>query len=168
VLTSLAFPFLGVRYAADKTEIIDNPAKAVACYDPGYTLVEKLPTISTKFRRQRETGEFPANFTHYYDVYSLLKRSAVQAFIGTDAYNVHKKKRFRTGDNPNIAENQAFILSDAETRATYKSAYAQTGALYFRAQPTFEEILDEIGRWAARLEDRLKNRAAVYVICTRS
>ena len=79
-------------YAADKTEIIDNRAKAVACYDPGYTLVEKLQTISTKFRRQQETGEFPANFMrHYYDVYSLLKRPEVQAFIGTDAYNAHKK-----------------------------------------------------------------------------
>ena len=32
-------------YAADKVEIIDNRAKAVACYDPGYTLVEKLQTM---------------------------------------------------------------------------------------------------------------------------
>jgi hypothetical protein len=32
-------------------EIIDNRAKAVACCDPGYTLVEKLQTISTKFRK---------------------------------------------------------------------------------------------------------------------
>ena len=28
-----------------KVEIIDNRAKAVACYDPGYTLVEKLQTM---------------------------------------------------------------------------------------------------------------------------
>jgi hypothetical protein len=40
-------------YAADKVEIIDNRAKAVACYDPGYTLVEKLQTISTKYRKQQ-------------------------------------------------------------------------------------------------------------------
>ncbi|MGO9428138.1 nucleotidyl transferase AbiEii/AbiGii toxin family protein [Rhodoblastus sp.] len=139
-------------YAADKTEIIDNRAKAVACYDPGYTLVEKLQTISTKFRRQQETGEFPANFMrHYYDVYSLLKRPEVQAFIGTDAYNAHKEKRFRRGDNPNIAENEAFILSNADIRATYAAAFRQTSALYYRTQPTFEEILGEIGRWAARL-----------------
>jgi hypothetical protein len=74
-------------YAAGNVEIIDNRAKAVPCYDPGYTLVEKLQTISTKFRKQQETGEFPANFMrHYYDVYSLLQRPEVQAFIGTGAY----------------------------------------------------------------------------------
>jgi hypothetical protein len=39
-------------YAADKVTIIDNRAKAVPCYDPGYTFVEKLQTVSTKFRQQ--------------------------------------------------------------------------------------------------------------------
>ena len=52
---------------------------------------------------------------HYYDVYGLLQRSEVQAFVGTDAYKAHKTKRFRSGDNLNIAENQAFILADPET-----------------------------------------------------
>ena len=27
---------------------------------------------------------------HYYDVYSLLRRPEVQAFIGTEAYKAHK------------------------------------------------------------------------------
>ena len=138
--------------AVDKVDILDNRAMAVACYDPGYTLVEKLQTISTKFRKQQETGEFPANFMrHYYDVFSLLRRPEVQAFIGTDAYRAHKTKRFPKADNPDIAENQAFILADPQTRATYEAAYAQTSALYYKAKPTFEEILTEIRRWAARL-----------------
>jgi hypothetical protein len=34
----------------------------VACYDPGYTLVEKLQTISTKYRRQQERGDMPVDF----------------------------------------------------------------------------------------------------------
>ena len=69
-------------YAADKVEIIDNRAKAVACYDPGYTLVEKLQTISTKYRRQQERGDMPVDFMrHYYDVYSLLRQPSVQAFV---------------------------------------------------------------------------------------
>ncbi len=140
------------EFARDKVEIIDNRAKAVACYDPGYTLVEKLQTISTKFRRQQETDEFPANFMrHYYDVFCLLQRPEVQAFIGSDAYRAHKKKRFRSGDNPDIAENKAFVLSDAATRALYQSAYAQTGAIYYKSKPSFDEILAEIGRWAAKL-----------------
>lgn len=64
-------------YAADKVDIADNRALATACYHPGYTLVEKLQTISTKFRKQRENNEFPANFLrHYYDVYALLQNSS--------------------------------------------------------------------------------------------
>ncbi len=63
-------------YAAGKVEIIDNRAKAVPCYDSGYTLVEKIQTISTKYRKQQESGEFPANFMRdYYDVYSLLTKA---------------------------------------------------------------------------------------------
>lgn len=88
---------------------------------------------------------------HYYDAYSLLRRSDVQAFIGTDAYKAHKKKRFRPGDNPDIRQNQAFILADPATRETYAKAYAASMALYFGEKPTFEEILEEIGRWADRL-----------------
>jgi hypothetical protein len=138
--------------ATGKVDIIDNRAKAVACYDPGYTLVEKLQTISTKFRKQQETGAFPTNFMrHYYDVYSLLRRPEVQAFIGTNAYKAHKAKRFPKADNPDIAENQAFILADPQTRETYKTAYAQTSALYYKTKPTFQDILAEIAHWAARL-----------------
>jgi len=73
-------------HVAGKVEIIDNRAKGVPCYDPGHTFVEKLQTVSTKFRLQQESGEFPINFMrHYYDIYSLLQRPEVQAFIGTDA-----------------------------------------------------------------------------------
>jgi hypothetical protein len=103
-------------YAADEVDIIDNRARAVACYDPGYTLVEKLQTISTKFRKQQKTGELPSDFMrHYYDVHSLLKRPEVQAFIGTTAYNDHKRNHFPKGDNQNIAENEAFLLSDKKS-----------------------------------------------------
>jgi hypothetical protein len=130
----------------------DNCRHTVACYDPGYTLVEKLQTISTKFRKQQETGDFPVKFLrHYYDVYSLLKRPEVQAFIGTDAYNAHKAKRFPKADNSNIAENDAFILSDPETRASFEKAYAATSALYYKDKPTFDQILKEISAYAKRL-----------------
>src|SRR5208282_5817958 len=92
---------------AKKVDIIDNRAKAVACYDPRYTFVEKLQTISTKFRQQQSSKESPVAFMrHYYDLYSLLRREEVQAFIGAEAYKAHKKKRFRSGDNHNIAQNQ--------------------------------------------------------------
>jgi hypothetical protein len=114
--------------------------------------VEKLQTVSTKFRKQQETEGSPADFIrHYYDVYSLLKRPEVQRFIGTDPYKLHKAKRFPQADNPNIAQNQAFILSNPETRKLYENAYAQTSALYYKDKPTFEQILQEIGGWVSRL-----------------
>jgi hypothetical protein len=139
-------------YPADKVSIIDNRATAVACYDPGYTFVEKLQTVSTKFRLQQATKDRPIDFMrHYYDVYSLLQRPEVQTFIGTGAYTAHKTKRFRGGDNPNIAQNEAFILSDEATRKAYAKAYEDTSALYYGDPPTFDQILKEIAVWRDRL-----------------
>jgi Nucleotidyl transferase AbiEii toxin, Type IV TA system len=139
-------------YAAGKVDIIDNRAKAVACYDPGYTFVEKLQTVSTKFRQQQASKAFPINFMrHYYDIYSLLRRPEVQAFIGTDAYKAHKAKRFPKADNQDIAQNDAFILADPETRKAYAKAFADSSALYYADKPTFEQILEEIGKWIDRL-----------------
>jgi hypothetical protein len=139
-------------YAADKIEIIDNRAKGIACYDPGYTFVEKLQTISTKYRQQQNDKRFPPNFMrHYYDVYSLLDHLEVQDFIGTENYTAHKDRRFRSLDNKNIAKNEAFILSDPETRKTYAATYVKTSALYYGSKPTFEQILQRIESYIARL-----------------
>jgi hypothetical protein len=124
-------------------EIIDNRAIDVACYHPGYTFVEKLQTISTKYRKQHEDGDFPANFMrHYYDVYRLLQDPAVQEFIGTPEYAKHKARRFRAADNPLLSENEAFILSDPETRAAYARAFNTSRSLYYKSQPPFEDILE--------------------------
>jgi hypothetical protein len=139
-------------YAATRVEIIDNRAFAVTCYLPGYTLVEKLQTISTKFRLQQKSGESPADvMRHYYDVYCLLDRPEVQQFIGSDDYKAHKERRFRGGDNPDITKNEAFILTDAAVRAEYKKAYAQTSGLYYRGKPAVSDILARIAANAARL-----------------
>jgi Nucleotidyl transferase AbiEii toxin, Type IV TA system len=139
-------------HAADKVDIIDNRAKGVACYDPGYTFVEKLQTISTKFRLQQAKNDNPIDFMrHYYDVYGLLRRPEVQAFIGTEAYEAHKAKRFPRADNQNIAENQAFILADPEIRKSYDSAFAESSVLYYGDKPTFTQVLERIGKWIDRL-----------------
>lgn len=48
-------------------------ALAVACYEPGYTLVEELQTISTKYRQQQASGGMPKNVVrHYYDVRKFI------------------------------------------------------------------------------------------------
>lgn len=79
--------------------IIDNRAKNILCYCPEYTLVEKLQTISTKYRLQQENKTMHVNFLrHYYDVYRLLESERVLAWIGSDGYKTHKKNRFRSND----------------------------------------------------------------------
>jgi len=137
---------------SSSVQMIDNRAVDVACYDPGYTLVEKLQTISTKYRQQRETGEFPKNFMrHYYDVYCLLQDADVQEFIDTEPYRAHKAKRFRGADNPILTENDAFVLRDPDIRAQYKVAYQSTRSLYYRSQPDFDEIFTVINKHIDRL-----------------
>lgn len=132
-------------YAIGKVEIIDNRAIAVACYHPGYTFAEKLQTISTKYRRQQEDGSFPTNFMrHYYDVYQLLKEPVVLEFIGSDAYEQHKIRRFQNADNLVLAENEAFLLSDPEVRNLYAKAFDQSRSLYYKSQPQFDVILTAI------------------------
>jgi len=130
-------------FAADKVEVTDNRAVDVACYHPGYTFVEKLQTISTKFRQQQKEGDFPANFMrHYYDVFCLLQAPEVRTFIGTKRYKEHKQKRFRAKDNPVLAENEAFLLSDPATREIYADAYARLWTLYYASKPDFATIMD--------------------------
>ena len=133
-------------------QLTDNRAFAVPCYEPGYTFVEKLQTISTKFRMQQESGEMPANFMrHYYDVYCLLADKSVNDFIGTEAYIAHKAKRFRQADESDLTKNEAFRLSDAATRKAYARSYAATAALYYRDNVPFDVILERIAEAAPRL-----------------
>jgi hypothetical protein len=138
--------------AAGLDGLTDNRAIDVRCYEPGYTLVEKLQTVSTKYRQQQASGAMPTNFLrHYYDLYCLLDDPGVQAFIGTDAYFAHKADRFRGGDDPDLRRNPAFSVIDPEARHTYIHAYGLTRALYYRDQPPFEEILTRLGVWLDRL-----------------
>lgn len=142
------------QQAADSglADITDNRALQVACYEPGYTLVEKLQTVSTKYRQQQAGGAMPQNFLrHYYDLYCLLGDSGVQAFVGTEAYAGHKKKRFRSEDDPDLTANAAFWLADPATRKLYEAAYAATSALYYQGQPPFADILARIQEHAPRL-----------------
>lgn len=61
-----------------KVNIIDNIAKEIQCYLPEYTFVEKLQTISTKFRQQQENEKDPVAFIrHYSDVAQLLRQQRV-------------------------------------------------------------------------------------------
>lgn len=132
--------------------ISNNQAIDIKCYHPGYTFVEKLQTVSTKFRKQQESGSLPTNFLrHYYDLSQLIDHPDVQRYIGTDDYHERKGVRFRQGDNQNLAENEAFILSDDETRNTYTREFENTSDLYYKEQPDFESILLKIQSYITEL-----------------
>ena len=132
--------------------VFDNRAFDIPCYHPGYTFVEKLQTVSTKFRLQQATERFPKNFLrHYYDLYCLLGSPEVQAFIGTPEYHAHKERRFPKADNPHIASNDAFDLPDPAVRALYERKYRETAALYYTGQIPFASILERIAHYRDRL-----------------
>lgn len=126
-------------------DIFDNRAQDVLCYVPTHTFVEKLQTISTKYRRVGAGTSFPGNFLrHYYDVYCLLGLDEVQAFIRQPAYTVRKAQRFRTGDEQCISKNPAFLLEDLDQRRLFETEYRKTRAMYYQGQPDFEVILARI------------------------
>jgi hypothetical protein len=69
----------------------------------------------------------------------------LQAFIGTPEYLTHKEERF---PKPDLAiplnQNEAFMLSDEELRASFKKRYTDTAALYYNGQPDFDVLLARI------------------------
>jgi hypothetical protein len=136
------------RAIESKVEIIDNRALDSICYHPGYTLVEKLQTIATKFRNEQGKGVKGVNFMRqYYDVYCLLGSPEVIEFIGSEEYLAHKQKRFPTVDfEISISKNEAFLLSSPEIRADFTARYKTTAALYYQGQPPFDELIERIAK----------------------
>jgi len=131
-----------------KLKITDNRALEIACYHPGYTLVEKLQTIVTKFRGEQGKGDVgpKVNFMRqYYDVYRLLQRNDIQQFITTQTYLEHKRDWFPEVDlDVPLSQKEAFLLSNKEIRQDFKNRYTGTSGLYYQGQPDFDEILKYI------------------------
>jgi hypothetical protein len=126
-------------------QVIDNRAKDVRCYLPGFTFVEKLSAISRKYQQEQEGELMPVNFIrHYYDIYQLLGDQSVREFIGTPAYQEHKILRFRKTDEMDLTKNQAFVLLDPKTREKYAREFKRTEVLYYGGFPSFDQILERI------------------------
>lgn len=143
-ISSWAFDY-GIKYV---TDIEDNRAKKVLCYLPEYTFVEKLQAISSKYRQYKNGKIFPKNFLrHYYDVYCLLDCLSVLDFINTKHYRDRKAERFGEADHLIIANNPAFLLADLNERQLFEFEYQATASLYYKGQPSFENILDRIAQY---------------------
>lgn len=133
-------------------QVHDNRAVNVPCYLSTYTFVEKLQTVSTKYRLQKAEEAFPANFMrHYYDIYCLLSLPEVQAFIGTPPYEARKQQRFRSGDELLAAKNPAFLLENLEERARFEREYRKALPLYYMGQPHLDEILARIRQYIEKM-----------------
>lgn len=134
---------------ANQTESIkvkDNTAIDIPCYHPGYTLVEKLQTIATKFRQEQASDEQRLNYMRqYYDVYCLLENEKVRSFIGTEEYKLHKQKHFSKQDHEiPLINNEAFLLKTPAIRANFRKRYEATASLYYQGQPSFDLVIDRI------------------------
>lgn len=126
-------------------DVFNNRAVDVPCYAPTHTFVEKLQTVSTKYRLLSEANEFPANFLrHYYDVYCLLALEEIQTFMRQPAYPLRKSQRFRSGDELVIARNPAFTLEDPKLRERFAKEFKKTSSLYYKGQPSFDQMLARI------------------------
>lgn len=134
--------------------ITDNRAKEVLCYEPRYTFVEKLQAVVRKFRLYKEGkagANLPANFIrHFYDLFQLIDRADVQAFIGTTEYENFKKERFG-GDDTKVANSDAFRLSDPVARTLFQKEYNRSASLYFKGRPSLDEILKRMAKEIDRL-----------------
>ncbi|MFC3560210.1 nucleotidyl transferase AbiEii/AbiGii toxin family protein [Pedobacter jamesrossensis] len=134
------------RAIPSKVEIIDNRAVDIKCYNPEYTFVEKLQAIIRKFAQEQSSGEVNQNFLRqYYDVYELLGHKEVVDFVGTSGYIAHKERRFNTKElETPLAKNAAFDFSDESLLKIFNERFLKTKALYYKGQPTFEEIIERI------------------------
>lgn len=130
--------------------IIDNRAVDVKCYLPEYTFVEKLQTISTKYRvNLLNEIESPINFIrHYYDIYMLLGADRVIKFIKTKDYFSYKKEKFGNFDELDLTKNPAFQLSKHGELDKFSMLYAKKSDIYFGKCPSFNEIIERIKNYA--------------------
>lgn len=133
--------------------VTNNKALGVPCYHIGYTFVEKMQAITSKYRNMIEADNDQVNFMRqYYDVYQLLQQQVVSDFIGSTEYRTHKENRFAKIDfDMPIAENQAFLLQDPIIKSRLKNLYIQSKALYYNTQPDFDTMLSVIQSHLHRL-----------------
>ena len=131
--------------------IIDNRAIDVPCYEPGYTLVEKLQAVAKKYRQYKSGEAQPKNFMrHYYDIHCLLVDPAVRQFTQSEGFDEHVKATFSDTElETPMNENQAFLLDDEADFGQFKSEYESKADLYYLGQPDFGEIIGTIRDWLA-------------------
>ncbi|KAA2244447.1 nucleotidyl transferase AbiEii/AbiGii toxin family protein [Chitinophaga agrisoli] len=138
-----------------KLNIADSRAMRIACYHPGYTFVEKLQTVVTKYRNETQgdrKGPIVNFMRQYYDIFKLLQTDLIQAFIKTDEYQHHKDVWFSKADKEiPLFENPALLLPDEKLMKDFRKRYQGTAKLYYNGQPDFDEMVKYIRTFVDKL-----------------
>lgn len=129
-----------------KLAVADNRARAVKCFNPEYTFVDKLQTISRRFRQHRDRNDPKADrprefLRHYFDLYKLLEVERVRKFIGTPEYEAYKTEKFRGADAQEFAAKAAFTLPEEKTYRLFEEEFSVMNTLLLSPGPTFKELI---------------------------
>ncbi|MFA5139071.1 MAG: nucleotidyl transferase AbiEii/AbiGii toxin family protein [Elusimicrobiota bacterium] len=134
-------------------DVADNRARGVRCFNPEYTLVDKLQTICRRFRQHRDRGDpekdRPRHFLrHYYDLYMLLEAPRVKAFIGTSEYEGYKKQKLKASDAEEFRTRGPFTLNDPRIYALFESEFERMDTLLLAPGPTFKDLIKRLRKQA--------------------
>lgn len=138
-----------------KLDVTDNRARGVLCFNPEYTFVDKLQTISRRFRQHKARNDpkrdRPREFLrHYYDLHMLLGVGRVRNFIGSEEYAAYKAEKLRGADAEAFASKQPFMFEDAETFVLFDKEFEAMNTLLLSKGPSFKEVVTRLREHAAR------------------
>ena len=136
-------------------DAIDNRARAIKCFNPEYTFVDKLQTVCKRFRQHRDRNEerdLPRRFVrHYYDLYKLLELERVRRFIGTAEYQAYRREKLRGQDAKEFETRSAFTFPDEPIYRLYAKEFESMASLLLLPGPTFHEVVDRLREYSAAL-----------------
>lgn len=135
-------------------DVIDNRAPGVKCFNPEYTFVDKLQTISRRYRQHKTRGDErdrPRAFLrHYYDLYMLLGMERVNAFIGTPDYDKYKVEKLKGLDAEAFASKKPFTLVEDGAFALFEKEFASMNTLLLSKGPSFKEVAERLKEYAPK------------------
>jgi len=154
-------PLEFTSWALDKAlaaglEVTDTRAAGIRCFNPEYTLVDKLQTVCRRFRQWRDRNDprkdSPKQFSrHYYDLYMLLAVDRVEKFIGTPDYEKYKAEKLKGSDAKEFVSRDALTLPDSGVYGLFEKEFRAMDSLLLSPGPEFRAVIDRIREWAPRL-----------------